>query len=205
MPHLVVPKEVFRRIIRRRRAWGADHKDEVWNGIYVMSPDPDNEHQSLVYLLCKTIESLLDESAGLRVFPGINVSDQEENWTKNYRCPDVALFLPGNPAEDRGTYWFGGPDFAVEIVSAGDRSRAKLDFYAAVGVRELLLVDRKPWKLELYRLQEGVLRSVGVAEPGTAGSVVASEVLSATFGLTSAKPRPQIEARRTADGRSWTI
>ena len=62
----------------------------------------------------------------IRIFPGCNVSDRPKRWKKNYRCPDVAVFLPGNPAEDRETHWFGGPDFAVEILSPYDRSREKL-------------------------------------------------------------------------------
>ena len=54
-----------------------------------------------------------------------------------------------------GTFWYGGPDFAVEVISPFDRSRKKFEFYARVGVRELLLVNRKPWSLELYRLDRG--------------------------------------------------
>ena len=90
-------------------------------------------------------------STQFKVFAGCNVSDQPKRWKRNYRCPDVAVFLPGNPAEDRKTHWFGGPDFAVEIISRFDRSREKFGFYKSVGVRELLLVDRHPWALELYR------------------------------------------------------
>ena len=46
----------------------------------------------------------------------------------------------------------GPADFLVEIISPGDKSRDKLAFYAELGVRELLVVDRYPWSLELYRL-----------------------------------------------------
>ena len=87
-----------------------------------------------------------------KVMAGVNVSDREHGWKKNYRCPDVVVFLNHTKAVDCDTFWFGGPDFAVEIASPGDRSREKLEFYAKVGTRELLLVDRKPWSLELYRL-----------------------------------------------------
>ena len=86
-----------------------------------------------------------------KVYQGVNVSDRDDDWTKNFRCPDVAVYLTGNPAVAKGAYWHGGPDFAVEILSPDDRSREKLDFYARVGVRELLLIDRDPWALELYR------------------------------------------------------
>ncbi len=96
------------------------------------------------------------------------------DWTKNYRCPDVLVFLPGNPAEDRGTHWLGGPDFAVEIMSRGDRSRKKLDFYAKVGVRELLLIDRRPWKLELYRRHDDRLELAALLEPGSPQSITST-------------------------------
>ena len=86
--------------------------------------------------------------------PGANITDLEEDWTHNYRCPDVVVFLKEGRAINRETHFFGGPDFAVEIVSEFDRSREKLPFYARVGVRELLLVDRDPWVLELFRLQD---------------------------------------------------
>jgi len=49
----------------------------------------------------------------------------------------------------------GGPDFAVEILNPGDRTPEKLPFYASVNVRELLVVDRDPWSLELFRLCDG--------------------------------------------------
>jgi Uma2 family endonuclease len=205
MPHLLLPKDAFRRLIRRRRAWGADHHDEVWNGAYVMAPDADNEHQALAYQLTKAIDRALDESEEVKAYPSINVTDQSEKWTKNYRCPDVAVFLPGNPAEDRGSHWYGGPDFAVEIVSKGDRSRQKLEFYAKVGVKELLLIDRNPWRLELYRNRGGVLLPVGVAELDPTASILVSAVLPISFRLTPAEPRPRILVTQTVDGRTWTI
>ncbi len=44
--------------------------------------------------------------------------------------------------------------------SPDDRAREKLAFYAKVGTREVLLVDRDPWALELFRLREGRLAQV---------------------------------------------
>jgi len=35
--------------------------------------------------------------------------------------------------------------------SRGDKTLEKLDFYAAVGTQELLVIDRHPWKLTMYR------------------------------------------------------
>lgn len=40
------PSEL-KRLIRHRRRCGGERYDEVWNGVYVMAPLADNEHQSL--------------------------------------------------------------------------------------------------------------------------------------------------------------
>jgi Uma2 family endonuclease len=167
-----------------------------------MSPIADNEHQYLAGTLVIALHQALAGDRSLRVYPAINVSDQPEKWRKNFRCPDAAIFLPGNPAEDRGTHWFGGPDFAVEIMSPRDRSRKKLPFYASVGVRELLLIDRRPWRLELFRLREGRLEPAGSAEPGEP-TALASAVLPLIFRLVHGTPRPQVEVARAAGGPSW--
>jgi len=205
MQQLTMPREDFGELLRDRRACGGDRYDEVWDGIYVMSPIADNEHQAIATELSAALLELLQRSVGRKVLAGTNVSDQDEHWTKNFRCPDVAVFLPGSAAEDRGSHWFGGPDFAVEVVSPEDRSREKLDFYAGVGVKELLLIDRKPWRLELYRNCDGALLPVGVAQPGPTTSILVSEVLPVSFQMTPAEPRPGIVVTQTVDGRAWTI
>src|SRR5262249_5094249 len=140
---------------------GGDRYDEVWEGVTFMPPLANNQHQSLGVEFGVMFCLALGEAVRGRIYDGVNVSDRVEDWLYNYRCPDVAVFLPGCLAQDCGTHWYGGPDFGVEIVSPHDRSREKLEFYARVGVRELLIIDRDPWGLELYRLRDGELRSVG--------------------------------------------
>ena len=203
MARLILPLKDLKAMIRERRAAGADRHDEVWDGVYVMSPEADNDHQRLVYRLAKAIDMALSEPDDVTILPGTNISDRPTRWRKNYRCPDVAIFLPGNPAEDRGSHWLGGPDFAVEIVSRDDRSRQKIEFYAKVGTRELLLIDRGPWRLELYRNREGMMVPAGFREPG-ATDLLSSEVLPVAFRLTDASPHPRIDAVSIRDGRSWT-
>jgi Uma2 family endonuclease len=141
---------------------------------------------------------------GVQAFPGVNVSDRPEDWKKNFRCPDVAIYLPDNPAKLMGAFWHGGPDFAAEVLSPRDRSRKKLDFYAKVNVRELLLVDRKPWALELYRLTDGELKLVGKIAPDPSQSL-RSEVLPVSFRLLPGDPRPTIQVSQTEDARQWLI
>ena len=103
----------------------------------------------------------------------------------------------------RGAYWLGGPDFAVEVISRHDRSRKKFDFYAKVGVRELLLVDRKPWALELYRLQDGKLALVGKSDLDHP-EILASEVLPLSFRLVAGNPRPRIEVAHADGIQRWS-
>lgn len=203
-PALILPRQELKRIIRRRRRLGIDRRDEVWNGVYVMPPDADNEHQSLSTLLSWAIIEGLGRRRDVIVLAGANISDRADKWTKNYRVPDVAVFLPGNKAEDRRTHWLGGPDFAVEVVSPDDKSRKKLDFYAKVGVRELMLLDREPWRIELHRAIEGKLVRIGLLQPGSAESI-SSEVLPLSFRLLASSPRPTIEVTRDSDRQVWIV
>lgn len=204
MARMVLPAERLQEILRKRRRSGADRLDEVWNGVYVMSPDPNVEHQSLVVLLASVFVQALHLTRRNHVVVGTNVSDDPDQWTKNYRTPDVAVFLPGNPAENRKSHWLGGPDFAVEVVSPKDRSRKKLAFYAKVGVRELLIIDRDPWRLELYRNDGGRLAVVGTTDLSS-GGVATSQVLPLSFTLIEDSPSPLIEVRHAQDGRTWIV
>jgi Uma2 family endonuclease len=189
--------------IRAKRACvPASQYDEVWEGVYVVPPAPNNEHQDLLSELSFIFRIGADRGAGDRVLPGCNVSDRAAGWTENYREPDLAVFLAGTAAVNHGTHWQGGPDLAVEIVSPGERSRDKLPFYAAVGTREVLVIDRDPWQLELYRLAAGAMQLVGTSTPA-APTPVASAVLPLTFALAAGTPRPVVEVRHT-DGRTWT-
>ena len=202
MDLLLTERSAIRRIIRRRRRLGLDHKDEVWNGRYIVMPDPDNVHQRLVGFLVTVFQIVIDWTGLGKVFPGTNISDRDEKWTHNYRVPDVAIFLNDNPAEDRHTHWFGGPDLAVEIVSDNDKSRKKLDFYASVGTRELWIVDRDPWLIELFRLRDGELVSAGTSTVAD-GNLLASEVAPLSFRLVTGAVRPQIEVLHADGVQRW--
>ena len=205
MASLICDPELESQLIAERRRCGGDRYDEVWDGVYVMSPLANNEHQDFVMGLGFVLQTVVGLATGLgRVQPGANVTDREVKWKKNYRCPDVAVFLRGNPARDLGTHWLGGPDFAAEIVSPGDRSRKKLPFYAKVGTRELLVIDRAPWSLELFRLQGETLESVGRSTADDSNPL-ASEVVPLVFRLVPGEPRPRVEIARDEGGEPWLI
>ena len=204
MDLLLTQRDKIRRVIRRRRRLGLDRKDEVWNGRYIVMPDPDNTHQDLVGALLTVLRIVISWAKLGNAFPGGNISNREDKWTSNYRVPDVTVFLNDNPAENRGTHWLGGPDLAVEIVSDNDKSRKKLDFYASVGTRELLIIDRDPWLIELFRLTNGELVSVGQSTIAN-GHTLTSEVVPLTFRLIAGTTRPQIETQHSDGVQHWTI
>ena len=122
----------------------------------------------------------------------------------NYRNPDVVVFLSGTAAVDHGTHYLGGPDFVVEVISPGEPPTAKFAFYAAVGTKEVLVVHRDPWRLELFALQDGRLELGGSSDLATP-AVVASAALGLTFQLVPGPARPLIAVTHPATGRAWTV
>jgi Uma2 family endonuclease len=189
---------------KARAAAGSDRWDEVWEGVYMMAPLPNIEHQEIVNRLCVIFQETVGWDSGDIVLPGANVSDREKGWEFNYRCPDVVVYLGGTRAKNCGTHWRGGPDFAVEIVSPDDMVRDKLPFYGKVATRELLIVGRDPWSLELLRLSGKKLKSVGVSS-GKRGRFLESRVLPLRFRLLGGKRRPVIEVVRSADNKAWRV
>jgi Uma2 family endonuclease len=204
MAIMVLDPYVEEQVLALRVGTDSDKYDEVWEGVYVVTPLPSNEHQRLVHKLCVALGEIVDAKNLGDVFSGVNLSDRNEGWDKNFREPDVAVFLRSGQAIDRGTHWQGAADFLVEIVSPGERSREKIPFYSSIGVVELLVVDREPWSLELYRHKNGQLAKVGQSTLA-APDVLESQTVGLTFQLLPGETRPQIRATHPATGRSWTF
>ncbi|MEX2288395.1 MAG: Uma2 family endonuclease [Planctomycetaceae bacterium] len=204
MRSLILDPILEAQFLAERKATGADRYDEVWDGIYNAVPKVDDEHQALVTGLSSTLCQSVSWTALGDVRAGTNVTNRTDNWTQNYRCPDVAVFLRNTRAENRDTHWLGGPDLAVEVISRHDRSREKLDFYAKVGTRELLIVDRYPWALELYRLGAGKLELVAVSTPGDP-KVLVSQVVPLSWQIVPGKDRPGIAVTHADGKQQWTI
>ena len=49
MVAIIADRSLEDRLRAERERTGADRYDEVWEGVYVMNPLPDNEHQKLVH------------------------------------------------------------------------------------------------------------------------------------------------------------
>jgi Uma2 family endonuclease len=204
MATVVMDRDVAEQLRRERAALGLDRWDEVWDGTYMMAPLPNPEHQQIALRLGAILEETLGWNDDTIVLVGTNVSDRGKGWLHNYRCPDVAVYLPETRARQYPTHFCGGPDFAVEIVSVDDQTRDKIPFYANVGTRELLIVERNPWRLELLRLRGKKLVSIGVSL-GKRASVLPSRVLPLSFRLLAGKRRPAIEVVRSSDAKTWHV
>jgi Uma2 family endonuclease len=204
MDTLVLDPYVSDRLLRERRDRGIDVYDEVWEGVYVMAPAPNDEHQEIELNLARPLLEVVQDGRLGAVRTRVNLASDPKDWEHDYRIPDVVVFLKGSPAVCHDTFWSGPPDFIVEIVSPNDKTREKLAFYAKIGTRELLLIDRDPWQLELYRLQGKMLALAAKLRPGDTDAI-AGEVLPLRFRLVPGSPRPTIEVTATDLQRTWNI
>jgi len=157
---------------------------ECWDGVRVVSPVPNDEHQDIQAGLLTFLYTIVQREHRGVVRGNVNLTNRRTKWAKNYRVPDLACFLEGSAAINRGSHWFGGADFLVEIISEGEEPHAKLDFYAGLGNRELLIVERDPWALELFRLKDGTLASTGRCDVDS-DRTLNCESLGLTFRLES--------------------
>jgi Uma2 family endonuclease len=203
MTAIVQDADLAEGLIEERRRKGLDGRDEVWEGVYIIMPNPDDEHQDLIGGILSAVHMTIQLEGLGKVRPGVNISDRIVDWKHNFRVPDIVVFLNDTLAECHDTFWFGGPDFAIEIVSPDDRTRDKLGFYAQVQLRELLIVDRDPWSLELYRRQRGKMKLIGRVTRSSARALE-SDVLPLSWRLIPGDPRPQIEITHK-DGRRWLV
>ncbi len=136
-------------LLERRREWGADRHDEVWEGVLHMSPPPSSRHELLVVQLTAALLPLA-KAQGLAVLgaAGIGVKD-------NHRVPDLTLLRP--PIEPQ---WQPTAALAVEILSWREPATKKLDFYAAHHVDELVIIDPDKHEVDWLVLREGAYQPV---------------------------------------------
>jgi Uma2 family endonuclease len=154
------PPADFQELLARRKRWGADTHDEVWEGVYYMAPAPHKHHADLQAQLHLLLGPLAPAS-GLRPYAEINVGTRED-----FRVPDLALLRPGP-----GGVYLHTAALVVEVVSPGDETWQKLPFYAAHDVDELLIVDPDTRTVYWLALTDGRYEPTersGLIELGTA-------------------------------------
>jgi hypothetical protein len=137
------PPEV-RALIERRRRQGQDLYDEVWAGVLHMNPAPDGAHGQIDGQLQELLGPLA-RGAGFTTTGPFNLGDAED-----YRVPDRGLHRDWADA-----VWYPTVALAIEIVAPDDETWAKLPFYAAHAVDEVLVVDPASRSVELLVLDGG--------------------------------------------------
>lgn len=137
--------------LEERRKRGIDSKDEVWDGVLHVPPEPTTHHQRIEGTLAYVLRPLAEQN-GLELFQQLSILDPA-NHDKNYRTPDVMVVDPQRLIR-RGTE--GPVVLAIEVLSPHDESRDKLGFYAARGVQEVWLVEPDTRAFEVYTLRGGV-------------------------------------------------
>ena len=135
--------------LARRKAWGLDRHDEMWEGVLHMTPAPTVEHQRMLDELITFLSPRLATTGRGMLRSGINVFRSDND----YRIPDLTFVAAGREAaiaEDGIRH--GGPDAVIEIRSPHDETDEKLPFYAAIGTREVIVIDRDTKQPEIFRL-----------------------------------------------------
>jgi Uma2 family endonuclease len=135
----------FEAMLERRRRLGQDLFDEVWEGVLHVNPAPSGRHAQIEAQLLAILRAPA-HAAGLTVTGQFNVGADEHD----YRVPDGGLH---RDFTDR--VFYPTPALVIEIVSPGDESWGKLEFYAAHGVEELVIVDPQEKAVSWLGLEGG--------------------------------------------------
>jgi len=138
------PPRELEDLLARRRAEGTDLFDEVWEGTYHMAPAPHPHHGIVENELAVALAGPA-RAAGLVGTGPFNLGAPDD-----YRVPDRGYHrvVPSST-------FFDSCALVVEVVSPDDETFAKLAFYAAHGIDEVLVADPRTRTLTGYGLDAG--------------------------------------------------
>ncbi|MBI4605797.1 MAG: Uma2 family endonuclease [Planctomycetes bacterium] len=181
--------EVSPEDLERRRKLGLDRWDEMWEGVLHMAPAPNVPHQRVQRDLGSFLSSLLCRQGRGELLNGVNVFN-DSSVESDYRIPDHSFVRSGRESliEENGIH--GAPDAVIEIRSPEDESYAKLPWFAALGVREAIIIQRDSKETEVYRLAGSQYFAVAPDKDGW----VTSEVMRVRFrAVAGEKPQLAVE------------
>ena len=141
MTAIIVDPELEKAVIRRRQETGADRWDEAWEGLYVINPLPNTEHQDIVANIGAFLVQLFRLPGKGIVFGGINYAANPDDWQHDYRCARHR----GVPERQHGSgtarlrFTPVRPIFSPKLSARTIRVREKLPFYEKLRVHELLI------------------------------------------------------------------
>jgi Uma2 family endonuclease len=128
--------------LAERERLGLDIRDEMWEGVLHIVPPPSFEHQELLMELAVLVRSVA-RPLGYKTTLETGTYRSPRDW----RVPDLLVARPSDVVADKVV---GAPVLAAEIRSPGDETYQKLGFYAALGLGELLVVDRDTRAVRLF-------------------------------------------------------
>jgi Uma2 family endonuclease len=140
--------EVPQALLDERRARGADRWDEMWEGELHIVPPPSEQHQAIGTAL---IVALTPVAAVRGLVARYETGLFRPGVDDDYKVPDQVYARPELRSQ-RGIE--GGASLVVEILSPNDETYQKLDWYAGVGVGEVLVVDPETRRVELFANQD---------------------------------------------------
>ncbi len=140
-------------LLERRRRWGVDIHDEVWEGVlHVASAAATSGTHGYVAQQLAVLLGPLARAAALTPTSAFNLGE----WEHDYRVPDGGLH--------RTRSWddmcAATAALVIEIITPNDESWEKLPFYAAHQVDELLIVDPAQRTVDWFALEQGEYRTV---------------------------------------------
>jgi len=151
--------------LEERRRLGHDIRDEMWDGVVHVVPEPSTWHQHFAHRLAVVLFPLAETKGLLATHETALYRPGED---RDWRVPDL-LYAPFEHALNRGIE--GHAALVIEIRSPGDETYQKLPFYADVGCREVLVIDRDTCAVELFNVAEGELaRTTGSVELASLGA-----------------------------------
>lgn len=135
-----------------RRSRGLDRWDEVWDGVLHLTPAPSVEHLRILDELIMILGRHLTATGRGTLRLGINLF-RDQGRRIDYRIPDLTFVAAGHEhiLLDDGVRG-GCPDAVIEIRAPEDETYEKLPFYAALRIREVIVIERDTRRLELHRL-----------------------------------------------------
>ncbi len=168
--------EVPQALLDERRAKGLDKSDEMWEGELHMVPPPSDRHQEVAGRLYRVFAAIA-EAKGMvaRYEGGLFRPDVDDD----YRVPDQA-YARAELRSERGIE--GAASLVVEILSPNDETYRKLDWYASVGVGEVLVVEPESRRVELFASRDGRMVAVEPADIQALG--VRAETVDGKLRLT---------------------
>ena len=137
--------------LERRRALGQDKRDEMWEGVYHVAPFEHPRNGMVTVQLVVALDAMA-RSAGLIPGGSFNLGEKDD-----FRVPDLGYHwrLPSPGA------YVPTAALVVEVLSPGDETFAKFDFYAARGVEELWVVDPLERSVRVWQQQERTWQETG--------------------------------------------